>query len=91
MRARERRQRSRRGATVCRGARASEKVLQQEEPGGLGFSLNRTYAMRNGTMELTLKIAGVPVEEFVHAKETCALLVALPYHHQACDVPSSGL
>ena len=30
--------------------------------------------MRNGTMELTLKIAGVPVEEFVHAKETCALL-----------------
>ena len=33
--------------------------------------------MRNGTMELTLKIAGVPVEEFVHAKETCALLALL--------------
>ena len=33
--------------------------------------------MRNGTMELTLKIAGRPVEEFVHAKETCALLALL--------------
>ena len=41
--------------------------------------------MRNGTMELTLKIAGVPVEEFVHAKETCTLLALLraaaTYHH----------
>ena len=88
MRARERDSSDRGGALPSAGARARARKYYNRR--SLGFSLNGTYAMRNGTMELTLKIAGVPVEEFVHAKETCALL-ALPYHHQACDVPSSGL